>query len=326
MKVGGDARQLDSAESPIARTQATSRLFLVQKGQHIEVSVEPLSSVEVLAAVVRTHQRTIVLTNRGDLVSDDTLAYENNGIDYLLYAPEGKPVYLATDGKAERIMHQGDRGNEVLVPLRTGSHTVRVQAIAAGAIEAFAGRLALPVPTYPLTASTLSINVGLPAAVHPLALLGGDRPEWFLDGGDLVAVLIGFVVAWLAVRVAEGTPKPRARRLRLLGGAVLGGLWFLSPGAFVAVVTVLVAAGVLWLLGRFLRGAKLAAVALLLIGFLGLVGLLMAVGMTASRSAAPRMASEVAPASAPAPSMDRSGKDATGNWVAQTVVGGVLEG
>ena len=91
-------------------------------------------------------------------------------------------------------------------------------------------------------------------------------------------------------------------------------------------MTVLVAAGVLWILGRFLRGAKLGAAGLLLIGFLGLVGMLLAVGMTASRSAAPRMASEVAPASAPAPSMDRSGKDATGNWVAQTVVGGVIEG
>ena len=55
MTVTGDARQLDSAESPIARTQATSRLFLVQKGQHIEVTVQPLVSVEVLAAVVRNH-------------------------------------------------------------------------------------------------------------------------------------------------------------------------------------------------------------------------------------------------------------------------------
>src|SRR5262249_25884213 len=69
----GDARQVDSAESPIPRTQTSSRLFLVQKGQHIEAAVQPLVSVDVLAAVVRTHQRTVVLTQRGDLVSDDTL-------------------------------------------------------------------------------------------------------------------------------------------------------------------------------------------------------------------------------------------------------------
>jgi hypothetical protein len=326
VKVTGDARQLDSAESPIARTQATSRLFLVQKGQHIEASVEPLSSVDVLAAVVRTHQRTMVLTNRGDLVSDDTLSYENNGIDYLLYAPEGRPIYLATDGKAERIMHQGDRANEVLVPLRTGSHTVRVQALAEGSIQTFGGRLALPVPNYPLTASTLSISLGLPARVHPIALLGGDRQEWFLDEGDVFAVLIGFAAAWLAVRVPDGAPKPRARRLRLLGGAVLGGLWFLSGGAFVAVVTLLVAAGLVWLLGRFLRGAKLGVAAALLLGFVGLVGLVTMVGFSASRSAS-RMGSDVMPASAPTPSAERTGNlEATGGVRAQMVVGGVLEG
>ncbi len=324
LKVEGDARQLDSAESPIARTQATSRLFLVQKGQHIEVGVQPLSSVDVLAAVVRTHQRTVVLTNRGDLVSDDTLYYENNGIDYLLYAPEGRPIYLAIDGKAERIMHQGDHAKEVLVPLRTGSHNVRVQALADAAIHPFGGRLELPVPNYPLTASSMSLHVGLPAQVHPVALLGGDRPALCFDEGDVVAVLIALAVAWLAVRVPEGTPKPRARRLRLLGGAVLAGLWFLSPGAFVTLVIVLGAAGVVWILGRVLRGAKLGVAAFLLVGFLGFVGLIMVVGV-ASRSAS-KMASDAAPVIAsPSPSIE-SRKEATGNFLAQGAVGGVLEG
>jgi hypothetical protein len=327
--VGGDARQLDSAESPIPRTQATSRLFLVQKGQRIEVAVQPLTSVDVLAAVVRSHQRTMVLTQRGDLVSDDNLAYENNGIDYLLYAPDGRPIYLATDSKAERIMHQGKGGNDVLVPLRTGSHGVRVQALADASLRPFGGALDLPMPSYPLTASRASVTIGLPARVLPVALLGGDRPAWALDGGDLAALLIGLAVGWIAVRAGPDAPRGRARRLRLLGGVVLGGLWFISPGAFVAVVIALVAAGLVWLLARFVRGARLAFAALVLFGaagFVALVGLALVSGRSAPSARSVSYASDVAPASAPAPTPSVGGKAATGNWLAQNAAGGVLEG
>jgi hypothetical protein len=321
--VGGDAHQLDSAESPIPRTQATSRLFLVQKGQRIEVAVSALVSVDVLAAVVRSHQRTVVLTQRGDLVSDDTLSYENNGIDYLLYAPDGRPIYLATDGKAERIMHQAKDANDVLVPLRTGSHTVRVQALAEAALHPFGGRLALPVSSYPLMASSTRILVGVPAGVLPVALLGGDRPEWLFDGGDLAAVIVAFIVARLAVRVPVDAPRRRARRLRILGGAVLAGLWFVSGALFVAVVALLAAAGLLWIMGRFLRGAKLG-LAFALFGFVAF--LIFIATLTASKS--PSIGSR-ASYSEPAPAAtttERWGKDATGNFVAQAAVGGVLEG
>ena len=51
--VKSDARQLDSAESPITRKWPTSRLYLAQRGQPLEVSIQTLSSVDVLAAVVR---------------------------------------------------------------------------------------------------------------------------------------------------------------------------------------------------------------------------------------------------------------------------------
>jgi hypothetical protein len=324
--VAGDARQLDSAESPIPRTQATSRLFLVQRGQHIEATVQPLVSVDVLAAVVRTHLRTIVLTQRGDLVSDDTLSYENNGIDYLLYAPDGRPIYLATDGKAERIMHKGNDARDVLVPLRTGSHSVRVQALADASVRPFGGRLDLPVPSYPLTASSMQITVGLPARVFPVALLGGDKAEWFLDGGDVTAILIGLAVGWAAVRVGPDAPRRRARRLRMLGGAVLAGLWFVSGGAFVAAVVALSAMALFWVASRLLRGSRLAVAVLVLLGFVGFVALVSALSMSSRSGYAPatRMAgygSDVAPASSTARE-----HDATGNWVAQTAEGGVLQG
>lgn len=76
-----------------------------------------------------------------DPLSDRAEPPRSLGIDYLLYAPDGRPVYLATDGKAERIMHQGKEGNDVLVPLRAGCHSVRVQALAEAPIKAFGGSI-----------------------------------------------------------------------------------------------------------------------------------------------------------------------------------------
>lgn len=336
VKVQGDARQVDSAESPIPRTQATSRLLLVQRGQKIEVSVQALASVEVLAAVVRDHQRTLVLTERGDLVADDRLSYENNGIDYLLYAPGGRPIYLASNGKAERIMHQGEAAEEILVPLRTGSHSVRVQSLALSALRRMGGRLELPMPSYPLTASRVGLTVGLPEAVIPVALLGGDRPALTLSWGDAIAAAIGFGAGWAAVRPRAEQGQTRRRRLRLLGGLVLGGLWFLSPGAYAAALTALAIAAVLWLISRLLDGVRRMIATVVVAGGLGLIGLVMMVGLVTMRGSSPASAPyrEQAPASdvsvpeAPAAPGPRSSKldDRTGNFLAQGAKGGVLEG
>ena len=79
--------------------------------------------------MVREHQRTLVLTARGDLVADDALSYENDGIDWLAWPPTGRAVFLATDGKAERVMRAADGAGEVLVPLRVGSHSLHVQSM-----------------------------------------------------------------------------------------------------------------------------------------------------------------------------------------------------
>ncbi|WP_437730929.1 hypothetical protein [Sorangium sp. So ce1335] len=276
LTVKGDARQVDAAESPIPRTQATSRLLLVKRGQRVEVQVEPLAGVEVLAAVVRDHRRTLVLTERGDLVADDVLSYENNGIDYLTYAPGGRPIYLATDAKAQRIMHQGAAAEEVLVPLQTGSHTIQVQSLAQAALRTVGGSLALPMPSYPLTASRVALTVGLPERVLPIALLGGDRPVWFADAGDALAVAVGFAAAWIAVRPGAAAGRGRLRALRVLGGLVMAGLWFVAPATFVALIVGIATAAVAWLAGRLFRGtARAAAMVVLLIagGLALLIGL-----------------------------------------------------
>jgi hypothetical protein len=276
MTVTGDARQVDASQSPIARSQPTSRLFLVQKGQHVEVSVQALVSTEVLAAIVRSHSRMLVLTTRGDLVADDTLAYENNGIDYLTLSPQGREIYLSTDGRAERIMQQGatSQGSDVLVPLFAGSHSIHGQALSGAQVQTFGGSLELPVPTYPITASRVDVTVGLPPDVHAVALLGGDRAHWFVSWPDAVALVVGSLVAWLALRTG---------RRRILGAIVMGGLWCVSAPLYLLVVGALVAAGGTWLLGRLLPRRHFAGVATVLACACGLVFVSLAVATFETR-------------------------------------------
>lgn len=320
-------RQVDAAESPIPRTQATSRLLLVQRGQSVEVKVEPLAGVEVLAAVVREHRRTLVLTERGDLVADDALSYENNGIDYLTYAPGGRPIYLATDGKAQRIMHQRAAAEEVLVPLQTGSHTIQVQSLAQAATRSIGGTMALPMPSYPLTASRMALTVGLPESVLPVALLGGDRPVWFADAGDALAVAIGFAAAWIAVRPGPAAGRGRVRALRVLGGLVMAGLWFVAPATFVALLVGIATAAAAWLAGRLFRGASRAAamVVLLVAGGLALLIGLFAISAGRYQSGGRDAAYETV-ASAPASARRAKDDDQVKGGASLAPGGAVLEG
>jgi hypothetical protein len=247
LTVAGDSRQVDASESPIARTQPSARLLLVGRGQHVEVTVQALVSTEVLAAVVRSHERTLVLTTRGDLVADDTLVYENNGIDWLSLPPTGRAVFLGTDGHAERVMRQSDDPTaDVLVPLRVGSHNVRMQSVSNASIGALGGILAVPVPVHALTTSRAHATIGLPADVHPIAVLGGDR-AWYAccaTDGLALAVSIGIAIAAL-----------RGRTRRIVGAVALGGLWLASPLAWELVVGAGAIALAAWLSARLLGRA-----------------------------------------------------------------------
>ena len=327
LSVTGDGKQVDATQSPIPRTQASARLFLLKGGAKLEVSVQTLASTEVLAAIVKSQRRTAVLTRKGDLVFDDALTYENNGIDYLLYAPGGRPIYLATDGTAERIMHREDKPTEVMVPLRTGGHAARIQSLTSFSPALFGGRVAIPMPTYPLTASRAAVIVGLPEGYVALAAVGGDKAKLIVGIGDAVAVLLAFVAAWLALRTT---------RRRLAGAVVLTGIWFASAPIFVFALGLLALGGLVWLLSRLLSGPKLisAVVGLVLVGLFVTVVALLGVA-TMGRSAAPDAVAE-APASPPMPSrdsaspatdaLDRTDDKRTGNWMAQHADGGVLEG
>lgn len=327
--VSGDARQVDSAESPIPRTQPTSRLFLVQKGQKLNANVTTLAAVDALAAVVQSHQRTVVLTTRGDVVSDDHVNYENNGVDYLAYDPGGRPIYLATAGKAERIMRQSTENQEILIPLKTGSQNVRTQALTQATLKPWFGSVEIPMPSYALTASRMNLTVGLPTGYFPLALLGGDRPKWAVEGSDLLGAGIGFVIGAAAVRPGKDTTPKRLRSIRILAGTLLAALWFLWHPGFVLTLVGLGLLTLIWLVGRFLKGPARVATTLVLLGG---IGFLVLVSLFAATSRAPMKSSSVdyepTRSAAPATAMDEPKSDVdarTGNWMGGKE-GGVLQG
>jgi hypothetical protein len=322
--VTGDARQVDAAESPIPKTQAGARLYLLRRGQRFEVAVQALASTEVLAAVVRQHRRTAVVTRRGDLVSDDTLEYENNGIDFLAYAPGGRPIFLSTDDKAERIMRQDKGGDEVLVPLRTGSHRVRVQALSEVALGRLGGWVELPMPGYALTASGLELTVGFPVHAVPLAATGGDRVHAAVGVGDAVALALAAATAWIAFR---------GRRRRLLGAIALGGAWLVSGPLFVAALCAFGVAGLVWLASRFYSGPKLVAVVGVAVAAGGLAAIVLLAAAATMRAGGPSSGSpsyraEERAASAAGPSADVDARDKTAGVGAgeKTVGGGLLHG
>ncbi len=228
----GDAKQHDSSESPIARREPNSRLFLVSKGQHLDVTVQTLASMDVLAAVVRSHSRMVVLSTAGDVVAQDTLSYENSGLDYLYFTPDGKPLYLATDGSSERVMHK-EGSDDVMIPLRIGSHSFTTQSIGQLGWGKLFGTVSFAGPRFPLATGSETVTVGLPEAIHPVVVTGGDHTRWPLRPRDGLALLLAAGAAMLALR---------GWRKRTLGFVSLGGLWFLSPPLF---VTGFVAAGAL---------------------------------------------------------------------------------
>jgi hypothetical protein len=243
------------------------------------VSVQSLVAADVLAAVVRSHQRTVVLTARGDLVADDQITYENNGIDYLFYAPEARPIYLATDGTSERIMRRDGRIDEILIPLRTGSHSAHVQSLAAAQTGIFGGRLTIPMPNYPLAASGVDLTIGLPRNVHPVVALGGDHTEWYMaNRSDVLAILFACAAAMLAFR---------SRTKRVLGAIALSGAWFVSPTLFVIALASLAATGAIWLASRFVKRAQLVPTGFAIAGFTTMVTFVVVAAMHVTGDAEP---------------------------------------
>jgi hypothetical protein len=151
----------------------------------------------------------------------------------------------------------------------------------------------------------------------------------FADESDVFALTLAAIVAAIVLR---GWLR------RALGAIALGGLWFVSEGLFVAMMGLAAVSGLIWLARRFLSGKRLVtAVVFAVLGgaFFVLIGMT-AVGFRSRQFAAQtqeyagtrvpsgyRAAKE---ADEPAAKSEDKAVDRTGNFLAQTATGGVLEG
>ena len=75
LSVEGSARQFDIDESPLRPSLHHSRLFMVQRGQRIEVTSRQLVPGKVLAAAILSHKRRVVLTAGGEVIAQDEIQY-----------------------------------------------------------------------------------------------------------------------------------------------------------------------------------------------------------------------------------------------------------
>ena len=248
VSVGGEGKLVETTQSPIPPTMPGSRVYLVQRNQQIEVDAKSLVRGDVLAAVARTDRRFVAITGTGEMISDDSIVFDNNGLDHLMVTPAGKAMYLSTDGSAQRILHTEAGSAEVLVPIRPGSHTLRVQSLDDVRLWSLGGAVKVPGSSYPIATSSMEVTVGLPENVHPLAVLGGDRARWAFSNGDLVALALGIGVACFGFRT---------RKTRALGALVTAGLWFVSREGFVFASSGLFVVGAIFLASRFIRGTRL---------------------------------------------------------------------
>jgi hypothetical protein len=260
--VAGEGKLVEASQSPIPPTMPGSRVYLVQRNQQIEVESRSLVRGDVLAAVARTNRRFVAITGTGELISDESIVFDNNGLEHLMVAPAGKAMYLSTDGAAQRILHTEAGTAEVLVPIRPGSHTLRVQSLADVKLWSVAGAVKVPASNYPIATSSMEVTVGLPEAVYPIAVLGGDRARWLFSRGDLVALALGVAVACFGFRT---------RKTRALGAVVTAGLWFVSREGFVLASGGLFVVGAIFLASRFIRGTRLlvASGAVVLVALFG---------------------------------------------------------
>jgi hypothetical protein len=248
VSIGGEAKLVETSQSPIPPAMPGARVFLVQRGQSIEVESKSLVRGDVLAAVARTERRFIAVTGAGELIVDESVAYENNGLDHLMLVPAGKPMYLSTDQAPQSILHVEAGAKDVLVPLRPGPHALRVQSLSDVRIWPLLGKLDLPASEYPLATSAIEVTVGLPENVRPVAVLGGDRSRWAFSKADLIAPALGILVACFGFRT---------RKTRAIGALATAGLWFVSKEGFVVAAGLLFVVGAIFLVSRFLRGTWL---------------------------------------------------------------------
>jgi hypothetical protein len=146
-------------------------------------------------------------------VLEDLVEYQNSGLDALPYAAGGRPIYAAADGEAQELYEDDAAPDRLLLPLRKGAHTLRVQALTRAEPGLFFGVLDVPAPEQPLPVSRAELALGLPDGIYPVFFRGSDGGAWPLGPRDLAALLVAAALsaAWLAAL--------------LVGGGVLAWTW-----------------------------------------------------------------------------------------------------
>ncbi|MCP4157045.1 MAG: hypothetical protein GY757_55545 [bacterium] len=79
------AKFVDSSRSPLKKKLSSSNLFLLTRGQEISVTVNALKTLDALAVVIYSQFRKVIWTANDELITEDRVSYENNGLDYIPY-------------------------------------------------------------------------------------------------------------------------------------------------------------------------------------------------------------------------------------------------
>ncbi|MCP4215769.1 MAG: hypothetical protein GY765_14035 [bacterium] len=241
VRVDTDGKQVDSSESPIPKLLSSPKLFLLTKGQKLNMEIQQLATMDALAVVVSSQTREVTWTREGELVAEDILDYRNNGIDYMAFNCSGKPLYFEIDNKAKKILSENPEDEtSLLVPLKKGEHSARVQSISHLEPALFFGVLAIPTASHQLTISRNTIRLGLPSRIVPLWFTGGEGIRSPADVGDVVCVLAALLAVFLFLE---------QKKSRIAGFIALAGLYFVYAPLFF----IILAAAIVIPLVRYIR-------------------------------------------------------------------------
>lgn len=248
VSLDGDGKLVEPSQSPIPPTMPTARVVLLQRGEHMQIATESLARGDVLAAAIREQRRFVAVTGTGEIISDETASLDDVGLDHLDVTPPGRATYVSVDAVARRLLHPAAGSRDVVLPVWPGMRRLRLQALGETRLTPFLGVLSLPTTSYPVATSAVDLTVGLPEDIRPVAVIGGERLLHAFHVGDALAPAIGIATAIFVFAT---------RRTRVLGAAVMAGLWFVSHEGFVVIAAALAAAGGIFVVSRLLRGTRL---------------------------------------------------------------------
>jgi hypothetical protein len=186
---------------------------------------------EALSVVISKHSRLAVWTSDGDLVFQDQIDYQNNGLDFVSLKSGGKNLYLDIDAEPQKILGQDAINDEIMLPMQKGRHKVRLQGITTAKKGFLFGLLPLPFPDYPLTISQAVIEVDTPAGINPLWLFGGEGYANNIALSWVINLLLSLLISTILFKKLN---------IRIAATIFLFGLFLFSLGLYILVLIIFV--------------------------------------------------------------------------------------